>query len=169
MALVYIDIGQASPWNLISNNTLVSSLDSNSQLYEALAGTGGFVNQTINVTADATTAGMNLGDPAQIMVEYTCRFQEPKPAAQIIVSTAVATLTLFNNGWAVMMLVFAYFARRKHHKGNVRLFGVIQTALTTPTNTVPDDRSSEDLESQPLRQNEDRSIDTDKETETSSL
>lgn len=112
MAMVYFDLGQVSPWSFIVNSSVAQSLDSTTQLYEALTGTGGFANQTIDMASDAKALDININELAAMQVQYTCRFQQPKSPAQIFVATAVATLTLSTNAWSAAMLILAWFAKR---------------------------------------------------------
>jgi hypothetical protein len=123
--LVQLDFGQHYPSNVLLNPTLIDSVitedvpgtDTSSAVWEALTGDFPNPNPPINLTADAVHDGIDFSQPGSVAVEYTCHFYEPKTPAQIVVATAVATLTLFNSGWGVTMLAIAFLAKRKREKG----------------------------------------------------
>ena len=60
---------------------------------------------------------VTVSGPANIQVVYPCRFQQQKTPGQLFISVLVATLTTFSTGWAVFMVLAAYFAKRKGPSG----------------------------------------------------
>lgn len=125
-ALVYFDLGQASPWNFLVNDALIDTLSSTSNddfggtsnVYQVLTGTNGW--DQVNITADASDIGITPDTDATIMVEYSCRFQKPKSPGSVFLAVAVATLTLCNGAWKGTMLILVFLAKTQNQKDDAQ-------------------------------------------------
>ncbi|KAG8998983.1 hypothetical protein FRB93_013393 [Tulasnella sp. JGI-2019a] len=118
LAAVRIDLGNVLPNNSLANRslslvnqTILSNVNGNtsSQLYTMLAGGDGWMGDNYpdlcNVSTDTP--------PSQITLQYQCQVEQKKSAGAIFVSVTVATVTLFQGGWAVFMLMVTFLAKRK--------------------------------------------------------
>ena len=118
-AIIRVELGNPSPNNFIlhpnvTDGIIVSTFPATplnqgwktlvSELYQEWTNPDPGTKKYLPVT---------VSGPANIQVVYPCRFQKQKTPGQLFISVLVATLTTFSTGWAVFMVLAAYFAKRK--------------------------------------------------------
>ncbi|KAG8997702.1 hypothetical protein FRB94_007498 [Tulasnella sp. JGI-2019a] len=136
LAAVRIDLGNVLPNNFLVNRSseLIAKTIAPSM---PAPGATKATNTTSVLYGDLTAArdssnyspvkvgnnGSGTVAPSQISVEYQCRVEQRKSPGSIFISVAVATMTLFKSGWAVLLLVLTFLARRGEPEGGKSCVG----------------------------------------------
>lgn len=113
LAAVRLDLGNVLPNNIIAHPITAPS-------------SAGITNGPSPIWSDFIAPSSDPDLPSVVLngtrasgfaVQYQCHVQQRKSAGAIFVSVVVATVTLFNSGWGVALLLLAYMAKRKTPHG----------------------------------------------------
>ncbi|KAG9022670.1 hypothetical protein FRB95_014454 [Tulasnella sp. JGI-2019a] len=116
LAAVRIDLGNVLPNNFLVNHsiplikqTISPSAEGNGEslLYGNLTNAWKASNYPGLRNISANTP------PSQITVQYQCQVVRRKSIGAIFVSVTVATVTLFQGGWAMFMLGVIFLAKKE--------------------------------------------------------
>lgn len=112
-----IDIGNILPNNFLVNRDIVGDAIQETLPDPISGGEAGIWSPLTSPIYRATINGIDIGLPVTIAATYQCRVQVPKSPGQIFVAVVVATITLFSSGWAVFMMLLAFFVNLKNPRG----------------------------------------------------
>ncbi|KAG9016973.1 hypothetical protein FRB93_009503 [Tulasnella sp. JGI-2019a] len=127
LAAIRLDIGNTFPNNFMVNpdvinktlsSTFTGQAPANFTVYSEL-----FQNLKYLVPLEIVSS-----QPAVIVTQYLCHVPRAKSVGQIIISVMVATLSMFSSGWAVFIMMSAYFETRRYkqvdaYEGRINIKG----------------------------------------------